>query len=181
MARLYTICSTDPNNFNRIKDINLGVAISTKESILHITNINTVANFQILNEDDLIEFELECDTGDPISFTLTNHANTGMSLEGVPGVVNQWIRNKGFPLLLTLGSLRRFYFEEKVAFRLIRMTYNFAVLLGWYGLPENIHSVPYTITVPRRDKDKTDPIRVRVNFVGIPIAEWKDGKVRIMD
>jgi hypothetical protein len=160
MATNYIICSNRNDDFSRIDNINLNPAVSTQFSMLQITNINTLANFQIISEDDFIEFVLECDSVQPITYKLTGKSTTGMSLEAVPGVINQWIRTAGHPLLLTLGSLRRFFFEEKLAFRLIGMSYNFAVLLGWYNFSEDIVSTDYNVSVPRRDKDKTDPIRV---------------------
>jgi hypothetical protein len=53
----YIICSNDVNDFGYIHDLNLNAPVSTQETTLQITSINTLANFQILNAEDYITVE----------------------------------------------------------------------------------------------------------------------------
>jgi hypothetical protein len=54
----YIICSSDPETYSKIEHVNLMPSISNVESTLQVSTINTLANIQILDETDWIDFTL---------------------------------------------------------------------------------------------------------------------------
>jgi hypothetical protein len=52
----YIIQSSDPDNYGTIDSINLEPWFPTTHATIQVTSINTLANFQILTDDDYIAF-----------------------------------------------------------------------------------------------------------------------------
>jgi hypothetical protein len=124
----YIVVSTDTNDYGRIDNVNLIVAASTLYSTISISGISTYANFEVINDDDWIEFIFfEGDATVPYRLQGKNHI--GMGLEAVPALLNEWARNDGHQLQTALGTMRRVYFHWQERLTVIGMSYNFAVLL----------------------------------------------------
>jgi hypothetical protein len=127
-------------------------AVSNAESTLQVTNINTMANIEVIDESDHIQFKPDYhpDTGSGGAlFTINFKAHAGFQYEGIPSWFNQLVREKGqiFGLACEVGDMRRLYFKSDRCFRLSDISRNASLLFGWRGLygPE--------LTVGPRDKE----------------------------
>jgi hypothetical protein len=142
--------------------------MSTQETTVQITNINTLANFQILNWADFIELDIEMHK-DPEEDTVVGtykilypEPHVGMAWEAVSGVINTMLRNEGIEMTVSIGDLRKLCFVSNEEFQIRELSYNFEVLLGFTGVKYPVRSHTFEQWVGRRTTS-ADPVNV-TNF-----------------
>jgi hypothetical protein len=131
----YIICSNDKENLGFINSINLCPYFSTTYATIQLANLSTIANIQVLHEDDYVEF-----TTHPMSTTarLEMGNQQGMSYDTLPNLINTFLPRQCPRLSARLNSERKLVFVDDVDYadsqiEISYMTYNFRILLGYHG------------------------------------------------
>jgi hypothetical protein len=156
----YVICSTDPSDYGRIDHIDLQPHFNALDATVAVTNVNTLANFQVLTEDDYITFDIG-KFPSLSRYTLKGKDQQGMSWESITGVLNTIMRNDGQTMTAGISDLHRLMFSNVQIFSVIYMTYNFEVMLGFVGHQWNdnkgnyfpITSEPYDVWLSRKSSE----------------------------
>jgi hypothetical protein len=142
----YIICSNNKDDLGSIKDINLCPYFSTTYATIQLSNLSTIANIQILNEDDYVEFRVPQTKETP---RLEMGPQQGMSYETLPNLINTFLPRQIPRLQARLNSLRKLVFVDNVDYsdttiEISYMTYNYRILLGYYGSVFPIQTVETT-------------------------------------
>ena len=126
----YTVCSTDPNHYNRI-NCNLPAPV-TRYCSLTVTCLTANCDIVVLNEDDYItingkRYSLKSDYSNLNSETLASLLNTVFS------------QNK-LNINVSIDNARRFVFVSGQSFTINTMTYNFQLMTGFYNASFPVYS-----------------------------------------
>ena len=126
----YTVCSTDPNHYNRI-NCNLPAPV-TRYCSLTVTCLTANCDIVVLNEDDYItingkRYSLKSDYSNLNSETLASLLNTVFS------------QNK-LNINVSIDNARRFVFVSGQSFTINTMTYNFQLMTGFYNTSFPVYS-----------------------------------------
>jgi hypothetical protein len=144
----YIVCSTDNNDYGRIDHINLEPHFGCTEATIQVSNVNTLANFQVLSASDRIVFTIN-----DFGYFIDAEDRQGMSWESVTGMLQTLLRRNGIALGVAISELHRIMFTDPRPFAIKSVTYDYQVLLGLVGREFPIKSVPYDVYVSRNHPD----------------------------
>ena len=162
----YTICSTDPDNYNKIR-CNL-ISPSTAYASYVVTSLTAKPDIVILDRSDYLTVE---DTnGMSITIKITKEYKA-MQADSVPSLLIQYFKEE--KLLSPAGSGRmsfesidmdetgRLVFKSATSFKITDMSYNVSLILGFYNTVFPIESV----------LDDEDGLQfIRANSVGFTMS-----------
>ena len=119
----YTVCSTDPEHYNRI-NCNLTAPI-TRYASLTVTCLTANADIVVLNEDDYI-------TIDGKRYSLkTDYSN--LNSETLASLLNNLFMQQELNINVRIDEARRFVFTSTNLFTINTMTYNYQLITGFYN------------------------------------------------
>jgi hypothetical protein len=144
----YIICSTNNDDYGRIDHINLELHFLTTEATIQITNVNTLANFQVLSSKDYIIFTIR-----GFDYPIDAEDRQGMAWESVTGMLQTLFKRNGVSIGVAISELHRIMFTDPRAFAIKGMSYDYQLLLGFVGRNFPINSVPYEVYVSRNHPD----------------------------
>jgi hypothetical protein len=110
-----------------------------------------MANLLILEGGEQIVFSVGT-AGDEQQFAVTFKSQVGLGWEAVPSIINPLIRNAGQTLIFEVSAnTRRMVIKHPLPFKILSMSYNLELLLGWQGVKNYpIESQPWDEYLPRR-------------------------------
>jgi hypothetical protein len=152
----YIICSTDKEDLGYIHGLNLCPYFPTTYATIQVQSLNTQANFQILTDNDYIEFETMV-SGKMVplcKFSLGDQQ--GLSYDSLPALMTTHIGRAGQLFTAMFDNLHKLVFINKKIFQIASMTYNFRVLLGYTGATFPLRSHDKTMWVNKKSSEISD-------------------------
>ena len=119
----YTVCSTDPEHYNRI-NCNLTAPI-TRYASLTVTCLTANCDIIVLNEDDYITIN-----GKRYSLK-TDYSN--LNSETLASLLNNLFYENELAVYVRIDEARRFVFTSSTSFVINTMTYNYQLITGLFN------------------------------------------------
>ena len=126
----FTVCSTDPEHYNRIST-KLPAPI-TKYSKVIVSSLTANCDIMVLNSDDYIMIR-----GIQYSF---KQDFTNINRETITSLLQKYFESLELDISISLDTAGRVCFKSYQKFYIDRMTYNFSILTGFYNTTFPIHA-----------------------------------------
>ena len=154
----YTIASTDPEHFNRIR-VNLPLP-SWKYSDVTITSFVANCNMLILKKGDYIMFNIDnTDYTLTIDSNITNIDNASTLIATLPSISN----SSEIPIEFTVNTDGRITITSTEPFTITDLSYNMKLILGLY------YNIQYPITSTQDDENYVYDISAVGYYLSTPV------------
>ena len=163
----YTLSSTDPDRYSRIR-VSLPIEMSSERINICVSSLTANANFELLCDDDYIEFAINNEIR-----TLRFKSTSKLTSASLAYVFQDLLTEQNIPIQVEVSDTDCLSFTASDPFQINRMSYNAKLVTGFYYV--KIEDYPL---VSKPFETKTDINSERKN-VDIKKATVADMNIRV--
>ena len=163
MTHTYTLSSTDPKHYNRIR-VSMPTSLTSKLVSICVRSLTMNCNIEVLSDDDYIQFMVANDLK-----TLQLKKTTNLQTATLGHLLNTLFKEQEIPIECEMTEANTVSFICEKPFSLMKMTYNAQQVCGFYYLREAEFPV---VSTPFTTKGKIE-VENKEN-VDVTEVEWKD-------
>ena len=152
---LYTLSSTNPEHFNRIR-VSLPMDFSAKFINICVSSFTANANFRVLNDSDYITFNINNTVH---KLKLKDYSK--LTSASLPYVFQELLNEQSIPITVSMSDIDTIIFSASEPFQITEMSYNARLITGFYATKSEdfpLASTPYETTA--EIKTSSDPVDI---------------------
>ena len=152
---LYTLSSTEPEHYNRIR-VSLPMEMSAKFINICVSSLTANANFRVLNNNDFITFNINNTVH---KLKLKDYSK--LTSASLPYVFQELLDEQSIPITVSMSDIDTIIFSCSEPFQITEMSYNAKLITGFYSTKADkfpLVSQPYETTA--EIKTTSDPVDI---------------------
>ena len=155
MCPLYTLSSTDPEHYSRIR-VSLPIELSAKFINICVSSLTANANFRVLNDNDYITFNINNTVH---KLKLKDYSK--LTSASLPYIFQELLNEQSIPITVSMSDIDTILFSCSDPFQITEMSYNAKLITGFYSTKNEdfpLISTPYETTT--EIKTTSDPVDI---------------------
>ena len=128
MSPLYTLSSTEPEHYNRIR-VSLPMEMSSKFINICVNSLTANANFRVLNDNDFIEFNIN-----NVQYKLKLKDFSKLTSASLPYLFQELLNEQSIPIQVQMSDIDTIIFSSAEPFKIVSMSYNAKLITGFYSI-----------------------------------------------
>ena len=132
MSPLYTLSSTNPEHYNRIR-VSLPMEMSSKFINICVNSLTANANFRVLNDNDFITFNIKNTV-----HKLKMKSYSKLTSASLPYIFQELLNEQSIPITVQMSDIDTIIFSSSEPFQITEMSYNARLITGFIQSKQKI-------------------------------------------